>query len=112
MSGQIFLSGGGGAQESFILDAEFVNSLPAKKLLYIPIGLRRDIIGYDDCYNWINRTLSVHSKKKIGIEMWINLSNKVYSDIFSFGGIYIGGASNTYKFLDLLYKSNFIEIIK
>lgn len=106
MKGKVFISGGGGAKDSFLLDKEFVASFTNNKLLYIPIGLKRNIIGYDNCYKWIIDTLSIHTKESLDIEMWVDVKNKGGEDISNFEGIYIGGASNTYEFLNLLYESS------
>ena len=110
--GKLFISGGGKAKESFLLDREFVNSLKNKKILYIPIGLERDFIGYEGCYDWINTTLSVHSNYLLNITMWIDLNNKKISDVQSFDAIYLGGGRNTYKFLQLIYDTKFYDILR
>jgi dipeptidase E len=105
MRGKVFASGGGNAKNSYLLDREFVNSLKNHKILYIPIGLRRDIVGFEGCYNWITETLKAHTSKEIEIEMWINLKDKHEEDLSVFDAIYIGGAYNTYKLMDILHRS-------
>ncbi len=109
--GKLFISGGGKAEDSFLLDREFVNSLKNKRILYIPIGLERDFIGYEGCYDWINTTLSVHSNYPLNITMWIDLSNKKTNNVQGFDAIYLGGGRNTYKFLQLIYDTKFYDIL-
>lgn len=110
--GKLFISGGGNSEESFLLDKKFVSSLKKKNILYIPIGLRRDLIGYEDCYEWITKTLSAHTKKSLDIEMWISLKGVTKEDILNFEAIYIGGGRNTYKLLYNFYRTGFIDLLK
>jgi len=108
--GKLFLSGGGGAQDSFLLDQEFVKSLRAKTVLYIPIALQRDPLGYEACYDWIVSTLSVHSDDFIEIIMWLDLKTKTLDDLKKFEAIYIGGG-NTYKLLQTFHETGFDKVI-
>lgn len=105
-SGKLFISGGGGAQDSFLLDKEFVKSLDDKKILYIPIALQRDSLGHEACYDWIVSALSSHSNDFIEIIMWLDLKNKTIDDLKNFDAVYIGGG-NTYKLLQMIYEANF-----
>ena len=105
MSGKLFISGGGNAENSYLLDKEFVGSLKKRKILYILIGLKRDIVGFEGCYDWITKTLGAHTSKEIEIEMWISLEDKHEEDLSEFDAIYIGGAYNTYKLMDVLHCS-------
>lgn len=111
MSGKLFISGGGGAEASKLLDQEFVNSLRRSKVLYIPIGLKRNIIGFEECYEWITKTLGAHSQNELDIEMWTNLIGKHREDLSGFDAIYIGGASNTYRLLEILHSTHLQEKI-
>ncbi|MBU1159659.1 Type 1 glutamine amidotransferase-like domain-containing protein, partial [Patescibacteria group bacterium] len=108
--GKLFISGGGGAQDSFLLDQEFVKSSRLKRILYIPIALQRDSIGYEACYDWITSTLSNHSDDFIEIMMWLDLKNKTIDDLKKIDAIYIGGG-NTYKLLQIIYEENFDKVL-
>lgn len=110
-AGKLFLSGGGHAKDSFLLDCKFVSFLKNRKLLYIPIGLQRSFIGYEECYDWITKTISVHTNVRINIIMWIDLNNKTQDDLRQFDAIYIGGAQDSYKFMEILHKTKFIDIL-
>lgn len=105
MTGEIFISGGGGVKDSFLLDGKFIGSLKRKKILYIPIAMERDAIGFEVCYDWIISALSRHSKDFVDITMLIDLTDKNLQ-ISNFDGIYIGGG-NTYKLLQYIYNTGF-----
>jgi len=106
----IFLSGGGDAQQSKLLDSLFVEKVGSKKILYLPVAMKRDKIGYEACFDWIISTLTPHSKKFLDIDMVTDLTtlNKDYLE--KFGAIYIGGG-NTYKLLDEIKRSGFDKLI-
>ena len=105
--GKLFISGGGHAHESYLLDSLFVQSLIRKKLLYIPLGLQRDFIGYDECYEWIVRTLGQHSDEPLDIEMWIDLSHHKTALLQNVDAVYIGGAKHSYELAQLFHRSEF-----
>lgn len=107
--GKIFISGGGGIEDSFSLDEKFINSLKEKKVLYIPIAMERDEIGFESCYDWIISALSRHIKDFVDIVMILDLADKNLQ-ISNFDGIYIGGG-NTYKLLQYIYDAGFDKIL-
>jgi len=109
MSGKVYISGGGKSKETYKLDHIFFNLPRGAKILYIPVGLKRDIIGFEGCHEWFTETLSMHTKEKLEVEMWISLKRKEEEDIDGFDAIYMGGASNTYKFLKNINDSGFIS---
>lgn len=108
-NGKLFISGGGKAKDSFLLDKAFVASLSKGKILYIPVGLKRDIVGYEECYDWIKNTLSIYTKKDLEITMWIDIKGKTERDFKEFDAIYIGGAKDTDELMQKLRKNNFIN---
>jgi dipeptidase E len=110
MRGKVFLSGGGKSQETYILDEYFVKSLINNRILYIPIGLNRDIIGFEGCYEWITATLQPFSSVPLKIEMWVSLKKLPHENLNAFDAVYIGGASNTYRLMRLLRKDG-IDIL-
>jgi dipeptidase E len=108
----IYLSGGGGAEDSFLLDEKFMNGVNEnKKILYIPLAMETDALGFEACYDWIINTLSKFSKEFVDIVMWTNLDGKSWDDIKDFGAIYIGGG-NTFKLLNNIYDSGFINLLR
>jgi len=108
MSSKIYISGGGNAKDTYELDHVFFNLSGNDRILYIPIGLKRDIIGFDGCYEWFLDVLSMHTKKNPKVEMWINLKGKNHENLHKFDAIYIGGASNTYQLLEEINNLGFI----
>ena len=74
MSYNIYLSGGGSSQDTYQLDDIFLNSI-GKRLLYIPVGLKRSFAGYDDCVKWFTDMVSSHNISK-EVSVWINLKDK------------------------------------
>lgn len=112
MNGSVFISGGGNANETYKLDKVFVQSLPNKNILYLPIGLKRDIVGFEGCYEWITNTLQPFSTSPINIEMWVNLKNLSRGDLDKFDGVYIGGANNTFRLMQILKKDNVDKLLQ
>jgi len=108
---RLFLSGGGGSEESVALDREFVLSLKTNSILYIPVGLVRDLSGYDECYEWICRTLNSFGRS-LSISMWVNLQKKTYVDLRKFSAVYIGGANNSYRLMELFESSGFAPLLR
>ncbi|MCF7820223.1 MAG: Type 1 glutamine amidotransferase-like domain-containing protein [Candidatus Pacebacteria bacterium] len=108
----LYISGGGGAQDSLLLDKHFLNKIDKKKgVLYIPIAMEVDKIGFESCYDWIIETLSNISEGFIDVTMWTDLYSKTWDDIKDFGAIYIGGG-NTFKLLNYLLKTGFAQLLK
>ncbi len=113
--GKLFVSGGGNAEETRLLDFEFVKALSNGKLLYIPIGLQKDYIGYEECYEWITKTLTRHSRtieKDLEIEMWIQLERKRFAELEKFDAVYIGGARNSYALMREFRETKFVELLR
>ncbi|HPT08304.1 MAG TPA: Type 1 glutamine amidotransferase-like domain-containing protein [bacterium] len=108
----LYLSGGGDSEDSFLLDKSFLEKIKKEEnILYIPIAMETDTAGFESCHNWVTNTLSRASNTPIKIEMWTNLYNKSWNDIKDFGAIYIGGG-NTFKLLNYLSDTGFISILE
>ncbi len=109
--GKVYISGGGKASETHVIDEHFVKSLKNKRILYIPIGLKRTITGYEECYDWINGFLQKYTDTPLTIDMWINLKKLNYEYLVGFDAVYIGGAGNTYRLMDLLEEFKTSELL-
>lgn len=104
---QLFLSGGGGAEDAFQLNALFSNKVDkTKPILYIPIAIDKIKHPYSDCLKWLNSTLNPLGIEHI--ELWTeqDLRKKSEKELTQFGGIFIGGG-NTYYLLKELRESGF-----
>jgi dipeptidase E len=112
MTKNIFISGGGNEIDSEKIDIEFAKYIDGKKLMYIPIALNRDSLGFEMCYDWITK-LFLRFKYTIDvpqIHMYMD-PVAINEHIFEYDALYIGGG-NTFKLLDFLYKNNLFEKVK
>ncbi len=109
--GKIFLSGGGNKEQTRKLDEQFARLVDGKKMMYIPLALERDGIGFEACFDWI---VEVFSQFKYEIEMpqiEMFLDPKaIKKQIENYDAIYIGGG-NTFKLLQILYEGGIIPKI-
>lgn len=101
MKGKLILSGGGDLKVSYNLDEEFFSLLKNNaKILYIPIALKRDRIGFEACYDWFSNVIATHIKNK-DIDFSMILEHDPIPDLKNYDCIYIGGG-NTFKLLDFI----------
>lgn len=110
--GKLFLSGGGDAKDSFLLDQKFVESLKKKRVIYIPVGLERTLVEYEECLEWLTDTLSMHTKEFIDITMWVDLRGINKRDLENIDAIYIGGAKEASSLADKIYQAEFATLLK
>lgn len=115
MAGTIFISGGGDEKDSWKIDHKFISILKRKKILYIPIALNRDTLGFEKAYDWLVNCLSQHTEEFVEIVMILDLENISGDFLNQFEAIYLGGG-NTYKLLYLMtitgFKAKLIEFYK
>jgi dipeptidase E len=101
---KIALGGGGGAQDSRLLDELFASWLGTQgRLLYLPVALR-GICSFQSCWEWFTATFA--SWQITRIAMWTDLSQHQAGELEQFDGIYIGGG-NTYALLAELLETGF-----
>lgn len=106
---KIVLAGGGGAEDSRLLDELFASWIGTQgKLLYLPIALR-GLRTFDSCYAWITETFAPLNVNHIS--MWTRLSEHQAHELREFDGVYIGGG-NTYSLLAELISSGFDRHLK
>jgi dipeptidase E len=101
---KIALAGGGGAEDSRLLDEVFASWIgPQGKLLYLPVALR-GIRPYEACLEWITTTFApLHLTN---ITMWTDLAEHRERELGAFDAVYVGGG-NTYSLLAQLIDSHF-----
>ena len=101
---QLFLAGGGSAEQSGQIDALFASEIPGgKRVLYWSMALR-GVRPPGDCLAWIQVVLGRFDIDDIAI--WHDFSGHAPSDLNDFDAIYVGGG-NTYQLLDDLRSSGF-----
>ena len=101
----IFLAGGGGAEDSKLLDEQFVKTLDlTKPLVYIPNAIRSK--PYQSCLEWF-RSVMVPLGVTV-IEMWDDLRPRHLVD--EIAGVYIGGG-DTAKLLKEVRGAGFDEYL-
>jgi dipeptidase E len=106
---KIALGGGGGADDSRLLDEVFATWIGSRgKLLYLPCALR-GIRPFQSCWEWITATFA--PLKVNQITMWTDLSEHLASELGEFDAVYIGGG-NTFALLAELRKSGFDRYLR
>jgi len=103
----IFLAGGGGAEDSLLLDQRFVEGIRVSKpLVYIPVAMERE--RYPSCLKWFKsvfRPLDISD-----IQMRTDLGALIQENL-DLGGIYIGGG-NTGRLLRKIRETGFDSYLR
>lgn len=103
------LAGGGGSQDSRMIDEVFANRVGSSgTVLYLPIAARGSY-SLEPSLSWFKDTFS---DLQIGsIEMWDELESHRVEELERYSGIYIGGG-NTYSLLNDLRETGFDDGLK
>ncbi len=106
---KIALAGGGGAEDSRLLDEVFASWIgPRGRLLYWPIALR-GLRPFQACFDWVK---AIFVPLNItDITMWTDLAEHRAGDLEAFDAVYIGGG-NTYSLLAQLAENGFDRSLK
>lgn len=107
MDGVIFLAGGGGAEDSQILDRKFIELIgKSARILYIPQANQSQLNQhYVASLDWLQTTLQA-AKNLFQIDLWSGQK----TDLTPYQAIYIGGG-NTYYLRYLLSQSGLDQAI-
>ena len=99
----LILSGGGDPEQVYPIDEYFAACIDkAKRVLYIPAAMEREVFTYEQCFDWFTSTYKPFGIQNI--EMLTNLHNaEILTDT---AAVFIGGG-NTYKLLNELRESKF-----
>ena len=107
--GKVALAGGGGANDSRLLDEVFAAWIGSHgKLLYWPLALR-GIRSFQSCLEWITTTFA--PLNVTDITMWTELTEHQASELEEFDAVYIGGG-NTFNLLAELKESGFERYLR
>lgn len=97
----IFIAGGGSAEDSKLIDQQFVSVLDlTKPLVYVPNAMKSR--PYQLCFKWFRSVMNPLGVKNI--EMWDDLQSR--HSIDNIAGIYLGGG-DTSKLIKELRASGF-----
>ncbi|UFX82598.1 Type 1 glutamine amidotransferase-like domain-containing protein [Candidatus Absconditicoccus praedator] len=104
----IFLSGGGDAQQSEKFDRLYKNALPGNKILYIPWAFYPQ--SYDGCRKWIDTIFPAERGYKLEI---LHEDDNFDTDslVNDYDGVYIGGG-NTFRLWNLIKQTGFDKLLK
>jgi dipeptidase E len=105
MYGRIIVAGGGGQQDSLLLDQRFAEWIGTSgRMLYWPMALPETHPLRTSCFDWIHSVFEPLGVQQI--EMWTDFFTHGVEELDSFDALYIGGG-NTYLLLHLLRSSGF-----
>lgn len=101
----MFLGGGGGRDDSLLLDRRFAELIPrGQPILYLPLALDPARTSYASAHAWASAVFN-----PLGIEdivMWETMPDTPRLDPRQFAAVYIGGG-NTYRLLQQIRTSGF-----
>jgi dipeptidase E len=104
MKGKIVLAGGGGAEDSLLLDKKLASWIGQRgMMLFLPIAFQ-DPDLHKTGMAWITKTFSPLGVENI--KMWSNLAEHNSTELFEFDAVYISGG-NTYWLLAQIVGSGF-----
>ncbi|MEY9927145.1 dipeptidase E [Catenulispora sp. GP43] len=102
MGGSVFLSGGGGVEDTAPLDSAFASALGSGPLWYWPMAIDPAETAYSDCLDWLTGVLGPLGVTDIDI--WDGAGHGLARRFADYRGVYIGGG-NTFRLLDVVRRS-------
>jgi dipeptidase E len=106
---RIIAAGGGGAEDSRLLDEKFAGWLGVEgRLLYLPVAMDGVARTYHECLAWLESVFAPHGI--CNITMCTELDACMNRELASFDGIYIGGG-NTFRLLEKMRQTGFDRVL-
>ena len=99
VTGSLFLSGGGGAEDSLLLDSAFASAVGSGPLWYWPVAMDPTGVDYTACLDWVTGVFAPLGVDEI--HMWDGADGEPAPRLAEFRGVYIGGG-NTFRLLAVL----------
>lgn len=99
---KIILSGGGDAEQSYMVDEFLTTLLPNKTFLFLPQAVSPELWSFKESWDWINIPSAFHELK---ITMCEDIKNINLKYLLEFDAIYLMGG-NTYKLLKTIQESS------
>ncbi|WP_194927213.1 Type 1 glutamine amidotransferase-like domain-containing protein [Catenulispora pinisilvae] len=114
MTGSVFLSGGGGAEDSAPLDSAFAAALGSGPLWYWPVAMDPAATdpaeqAYAGCLGWLTGVFGPLGVTDI--DMWEGSGTGVAERLPDYRGVYIGGG-NTFRLLDLVRRNGLLPSLQ
>ncbi|QMU77346.1 type 1 glutamine amidotransferase-like domain-containing protein [Streptacidiphilus sp. PB12-B1b] len=109
MTGSLFLSGGGGAEDSLRLDTAFASAVGSGPLWYWPVAMVPAESDYAACLEWVTGVFSPLGLNDI--QMWDGAGDEPARRLPEFRGVYIGGG-NTFRLLAVLRRNGLLTALK
>lgn len=112
MTGAVFLSGGGGAEDSVPLDTAFASAVGSGPLWYWPIAL--EPVRHPSCLDWLAGVFGPLGVTEI--DMWDGgesdgADSGLAQRLRDYRGVYIGGG-NTYRLLDIVRRHGLLPSLR
>jgi dipeptidase E len=109
VSGQLFLGGGGDADDERPLLDAFAAAVGTGPLMYWPVALDPAVVDYDSCLHWLRDSLEEYAIEDVRI--WNGTAHPSPATALSeCAGLFIGGG-NTYRLLDVVRRGGVGEAV-
>jgi dipeptidase E len=109
VTGSVFVAGGGGAQDSLLLDTAFASAVGSGALWYWPVAMDPAGNRYAACLEWLTGVFTPLGLTEV--EMWDGAGGEPARRLPEFRGVYIGGG-NTYRLLAILRRNGLLPALR
>jgi len=109
VTGALFLSGGGDAEDSLLLDTAFAAAVDSGPVWYWPIAKDPAEVDYAACLEWVTGVFTPLGLNEV--QMWDGEDDEPARHLPEFRGVYIGGG-NTFRLLAVLRRSGLLPALQ